>query len=149
MRRAAGVKLEQIRLPLGHAALSTDPLDFRDKAPVEKPKREHPAARRSRPKMTVAPIARDWVYAGFPTEMSTRQCWIRTRLEAGRAAVKGLLKRSFWQSLIAVLAGNAIYFSVERFLPARAQHQLYQIDWGLVLDFWICLACYGLVRLIR
>jgi hypothetical protein len=31
----------------------------------------------------------------------------------------------------------------------RAQHHLYQIDWGLAVDFWICLACYGLVRLIR
>ena len=66
-----------------------------------------------------------------------------------RPAPKRLLKRSFWQSLIAVLAGNAIYFSVERFLPARAQHQLFQIDFGLAVDFWICLACYGLVRLIR
>jgi hypothetical protein len=59
------------------------------------------------------------------------------------------LSRSFWQSLIAVLAGNAIYFSVERFLPARAQHQVFQIDFGLAADFWICLVCYGLVRLIR
>ena len=58
-------------------------------------------------------------------------------------------KRSFWQSLAAVLAGNAIYLCVEPYLPARAQHQLYQIDWGLAVDFWICLACYGLVRLIR
>ena len=58
-------------------------------------------------------------------------------------------KGSFWQSLVAVLVGNAIYFGVERFLPARAQHQLYQIDWGLAVDFWICLVCYGLVRLIR
>jgi hypothetical protein len=46
-------------------------------------------------------------------------------------------KRSFWQSLVAVLAGNAIYFSVERFLPPRAQHELYQIDWGLAVDFWV------------
>jgi hypothetical protein len=53
------------------------------------------------------------------------------------------------QSLAAVLAGNAIYFSVERFLPVRAQHQIYQIDWGLAVDFWMCLVCYGLVRLIR
>ena len=60
-----------------------------------------------------------------------------------------LRKHSFWHSLIAVLAGNAIYFSVERFLPVRAQHQIYQIDWGLAVDFWICLMCYGLVRLIR
>jgi hypothetical protein len=39
--------------------------------------------------------------------------------------------KRFWQSLIAVLAGNAIYFSTERFLPERAQHQLSQIDWVL------------------
>ena len=81
--------------------------------------------------------------------MSKRKCWIRTRGEAGRPAAERLLKRSFWQTLIAVLAGNAIYFSLERFLPARAQHQLFQIDFGLAVDFWICLACYGLVRLIR
>lgn len=73
--------------------------------------------------------------------MSKRRYW--------RPATGRLLKRSFWQSLIAVLAGNAIYFSVERFLPARAQHQVFQIDFGLAVDFWICLACYGLVRLIR
>jgi hypothetical protein len=66
---------------------------------------------------------------------------------SGRATSHGTLRKgSFWQSLLAVLAGNAIYFSVQRFLPARAQHQLYQIDWGLAVDFWICLVCYGLVR---
>ena len=59
------------------------------------------------------------------------------------------MKRSHWQSLIAVLAGNVIYVSVERFLPSRAQHQLYRVDWGLAVDFCICLVCYGLLRLIR
>src|ERR1035437_10902219 len=59
----------------------------------------------------------DWEYAEFPDRMSKRKCWIRTHGEAGRPTVERLLKRSFWQSLIAVLAGNAIYFSVERFLP--------------------------------
>jgi len=58
-------------------------------------------------------------------------------------------KRPFWQSLVAVLAGNAIYFGIERYLPPRAQHQTYRADWGLAVDFWICLVCYGLVRLIR
>jgi hypothetical protein len=57
------------------------------------------------------------------------------------------MKRNFWQSLIAVLAGNLIYYTVERYLPFRAQHQVNQIDWGLAVDFWICLACYGLVKL--
>jgi hypothetical protein len=61
----------------------------------------------------------------------------------------GITKRPFWQALIAVVAGNTIYFSRERFLPPRGQHQLYQIDWGLAVDFWICLVCYGLIRMIR
>lgn len=60
-----------------------------------------------------------------------------------------LLNRSFWQSLIAVLAGNAIYFSIERFLPPAAQHHIYRVDWGMAVDFWICLLCYGVLRLIR
>ena len=59
-----------------------------------------------------------------------------------------LFNRSFWQSLIAVLAGNAIYYSIERYLPPRGQHQLYRIDWGLAVDFWICVICYFLVRMI-
>jgi hypothetical protein len=46
---------------------------------------------------------------------------------------------------VAVLAGNLIYFSIERYLPMKAQHQLYQIDWGLAVDFWFCLVCYGLL----
>jgi hypothetical protein len=61
----------------------------------------------------------------------------------------GIMKRPFWHALIAVVAGNAIYFSLERFLPPRGQHQIYQIDWGLAVDFWICLACYGLIRMIH
>jgi len=59
-----------------------------------------------------------------------------------------LFNRTFWQSLIAVLVGNGIYYSVERYLPPRGQHQLYQIDWGLAVDFWICVICYVLVRTI-
>ena len=55
---------------------------------------------------------------------------------------------NFWRSLIAVLAGNSIYYLSYRYLPVRAQHHLYQIDWGLAVDFWMCLACYGIVRLI-
>lgn len=59
------------------------------------------------------------------------------------------MKGNFWRSLIAVLAGNLIYYSVERYLPDGAQHQIYKIDWGLAVDFWFCLACYGLVKLVR
>jgi len=59
------------------------------------------------------------------------------------------MKQNFWRSLVAVVVGNAIYFSVEHWLPLKAQHQPYHIDWGLAIDFWMCVACYGLVRLIR
>jgi hypothetical protein len=59
------------------------------------------------------------------------------------------MKHRLWRYLLAILIGNAIYFSVERYLPPRARHQPYQIDWGLAVDFWICLACYGIIRLIR
>ena len=61
----------------------------------------------------------------------------------------GFVRWQFWRSLIAVVAGNAIYFSVERYLPPRAQHHIYQIDWGMAVDFWICVVCYGVVRMIR
>ena len=59
------------------------------------------------------------------------------------------MKHRLWRYLIAILIGNAIYFAAESHLPPRAQHQPFQIDWGLAVDFWICLACYGVIRLIR
>jgi hypothetical protein len=45
--------------------------------------------------------------------------------------------------MIAVLAGNAIYLLLVPLLPARAQHRLHQIDWGLAVEFWICLVAIG------
>jgi hypothetical protein len=59
------------------------------------------------------------------------------------------MKHTFWRSLIAILAGNAIYFSVQQWLPLKAHHQPFRIDWGLAVDFWICLFCWGLLRFIR
>ncbi len=61
----------------------------------------------------------------------------------------GPMKNTFWRSLIAVLAGNLIYLLLESHLPPVARHQPYRIDWGLAVDFWICLVCYGIVRFIR
>ena len=54
-----------------------------------------------------------------------------------------------WRYLLAILAGNTIYFAVERYLPPAMQHQPYQIDWGLAIDFGLCLLCFAIVRLIR
>jgi len=57
--------------------------------------------------------------------------------------------RRFWRSLVAVLLGNAIYFLLVPYLPPAARHQPQKIDWGLAVDFWFCLAIYGLLGLIR
>ena len=51
--------------------------------------------------------------------------------------------------LIAIVLGNAIYFWLMPHLPPKAQHQPFQLDGGVVVDFAICLACYGVVRMIR
>ncbi|MFQ5695376.1 MAG: hypothetical protein ACE5HB_05255 [Terriglobia bacterium] len=49
-----------------------------------------------------------------------------------------------------MLAGNAVYFLLLfPHLPEPWQHQPFAFDRGLALDFFLCLAFYGLVRLAR
>jgi hypothetical protein len=60
--------------------------------------------------------------------------------------VKALSIPNFWRSLLAIVAGNLIYYSMMRFLPAPLQHQIYRVDLGLALDFCLCVACYALVK---
>jgi hypothetical protein len=55
---------------------------------------------------------------------------------------------NFIQALVAVLVGNAAYFLLVRYLPLRARHVPFQIDLGLVVDFWICLVVFGLIKTI-
>ena len=59
------------------------------------------------------------------------------------------MRLTLWRSVAAIAAGNLVYFSIEHLLPIKARHQPFHIDWGLAVDFWICLAWYGLLRLIR
>jgi hypothetical protein len=54
---------------------------------------------------------------------------------------------NFWRSFGAVLIGNAVYYSVMRFLPSAAQHTPGRLDLGLAVDFWICLLVMGLLEL--
>jgi hypothetical protein len=53
------------------------------------------------------------------------------------------------QALCAVILGNVAYFFLEPSLPAAARHRLFQLDLGLVVDFWFCLVAYGLIRTAR
>ena len=55
---------------------------------------------------------------------------------------------NFLHALVAVLAGNAAYWLLMPYLPAGARHSLFQLDWGLVVDFWFCLVFFGAVKTI-
>jgi hypothetical protein len=53
---------------------------------------------------------------------------------------------NFIHALAAVLGGNAAYFVLMKYLPPRARHAPFQIDLGLVVDFWFCLVAFGLIK---
>jgi hypothetical protein len=53
------------------------------------------------------------------------------------------------QALLGVILGNIAYFVLEPSLPAAARHHLFQLDLGLVVDFWFCVVAYGLIRTAR
>jgi len=59
-------------------------------------------------------------------------------------------KKSMWanfvEALIAVLAGNAVYFLLIPYLPVAARHVVFRYDLGLVVDFWFCLVAFGIVK---
>ena len=57
--------------------------------------------------------------------------------------------KNFLDALVAVLAGNAIYFVLMPHLPAVARHRLFQEDWGLLVDFAICAAIFVAVKYVR
>jgi hypothetical protein len=48
------------------------------------------------------------------------------------------MKKNFLEALVAVLAGNAIYFLLMPHLPRAARHALFKEDLGLLVDFTIC-----------
>ena len=56
--------------------------------------------------------------------------------------------RRFFIALAAVVLGNVIYLLVLPLLPQRAQHDPFTLDWGLVLDFWICVVIYNLLLMV-
>ena len=64
------------------------------------------------------------------------------------ATFLGTSLRRWLEYLIAILLGNAIYyFSLQPHLPPIWRHPSAKIDLGLFLDFVVCVAVYGLIRL--
>lgn len=60
----------------------------------------------------------------------------------------GVTPTRWLEYLIAILVGNAIYYlSLAPHLPESLRHQGFQIDLGVFVDFAVCVAVYGLIRL--
>ena len=53
----------------------------------------------------------------------------------------------FTKILVAVLGGNALYYFFEDRLPAIFRHKIFAMDWGLFLDFWICVLLWLILDL--
>lgn len=53
---------------------------------------------------------------------------------------------NFIHSLIAVLAGNGIYFLLVPYLPPEARHAASRVGVGTVLDFGICLMIFLAIK---
>lgn len=66
-----------------------------------------------------------------------------------RAAEQNLMKKNFLDALVAVLAGNAIYFLLMPHLPAAIRHRLFKEDLGLLVDFCICTIIFAAVKYTR
>jgi hypothetical protein len=59
----------------------------------------------------------------------------------------GVTPRRWLEYFAAIILGNAIYyFSLLPHVPAPLRHQEFHIDWGVAVDFVVCVAAYGLIR---
>jgi hypothetical protein len=56
---------------------------------------------------------------------------------------------NFLQALLAIILGNVVYFILIPSLPPAARHRPFHLDLGMILDFWLCLVAYGLIRTAR
>jgi hypothetical protein len=56
---------------------------------------------------------------------------------------------NFLEALSAIVLGNVAYFLLVPSLPPIAHHHRFRVDLGTLVDFWFCLAAYGLIRTAR
>ena len=60
----------------------------------------------------------------------------------------GASPRRWLEYLVAILLGNAIYYySLMPHLPHVLRHEGFRTDWGAAVDFAVCVAVYGLIRI--
>jgi hypothetical protein len=53
------------------------------------------------------------------------------------------------QAFVAIVLGNVVYFVLVPSLPPVARHHPFQLDLGMIIDFWFCVVAYGLIRTAR
>jgi energy-converting hydrogenase Eha subunit A len=56
---------------------------------------------------------------------------------------------NFFQALLAIILGNAVYFALLPSMPPAARHRPFRMDLGTVVDFFFCVVAYGLIRTAR
>lgn len=60
----------------------------------------------------------------------------------------GVSLRRWIQYLVAILLGNAIYYySLVPHLPEVLHHYGFHVEWGMGVDFVVCVGVYGIIRL--
>ena len=57
-----------------------------------------------------------------------------------------IMIHNWMRMLLAILAGNVVYFLAAPVLPSFLAHRVYTVDPGLILDFAICAGIYLLLR---
>jgi hypothetical protein len=63
--------------------------------------------------------------------------------------IQSHVRRRLIKQTIAVIVGNLLYYFVLMpHLPPAGQHRPGKLDLGLIVDFWICVALYGVIELI-
>ena len=89
--------------------------------------------------------------AAVLTGPSHAEAKVARRVGLDKALVKKKNKtmQNFLDALLAVLAGNAIYYLLMPHLPAVMRHRLFQEDWGLLVDFAVCTVIFVLVKYAR
>ena len=65
------------------------------------------------------------------------------------SVIKRAMAANLLWALLAVVLGNAVYFALAPSLPPVARHHPPHMDLGVVVDFWICLVAYGVIRTVR
>jgi hypothetical protein len=70
------------------------------------------------------------------------------KTEGSNSVSKPSVLVNFIQAFAAVVLGNVAYFLLAPSLPLPRHHP-FQMDVGLLVDFWFCLVAYGLIRTAR